>query len=88
MKLAMKEQRTCPQFGRKYLAPETQCPVDGAALYGPRAEARIGQSLGNYELLSIVGVGGMGVVYKGQHAILEKPVAVKVQIPFHFRLVD
>ena len=78
MKLAMKEQRTCPQCGRKYLAPETQCPVDGAALYGPRAEARIGQSLGNYELLSIVGVGGMGVVYKGQHAILEKPVAVKV----------
>jgi len=61
-----------------YSAPETQCAVDGSALYGPKAEARVGQTIGNYELLSIIGVGGMGVVYKGQHAILEKPVAVKV----------
>jgi len=77
----MKEQRTCPQCGRKFSAPATQCTVDGSALYGPDAERRIGQTIGNYQLLSIIGVGGMGVVYKGQHAILEKPVAVKVLNP-------
>jgi serine/threonine-protein kinase len=73
-----KEERKCPQCGRKFVAPATQCTVDGSALYGPKAERRIGGRIGNYEVLSIIGVGGMGVVYKGQHAILEKPVAIKV----------
>src|SRR3954469_2167700 len=43
------------------------------------AEARIGTTLGGrYRLLRVVGVGGMGVVYEGEHAVTGRRVAVKL----------
>ena len=42
------------------------------------AELHIGQQLGNYEILEILGMGGMGIVFRGRHVILDKPVAIKV----------
>ncbi len=69
---------TCPQCGREYLEPADRCSVDGSALYGPDALARIGKQAGNYEFLKIQGVGGMGVVYRARHILLDKPVAIKV----------
>src|SRR6185503_10391265 len=37
--------------------------------------------LNSYELLEILGKGGMGVVYRGRHRQLGRPVAVKVVRP-------
>lgn len=37
--------------------------------------------LGQYELLELLGQGGMSVVYKGRHRITEQPVALKVLPP-------
>jgi serine/threonine-protein kinase len=68
----------CAECGRQYREPASRCSADGSALCGPEALTRVGQRLGNYELLAIEGVGGMGVVYKGRHAMLGKPVAIKV----------
>ncbi len=42
------------------------------------AERQIGQQLGNYEILELLGYGGMGIVFRGRHVILDKPVAIKV----------
>ena len=42
------------------------------------AQERVGKRIGNYVLLGILGRGGMGVVYRGEHAYLKRPVAVKV----------
>src|SRR5215813_12338026 len=41
----------------------------------------LGRSLGNYQLVSTIGEGGMGVVYLARHATLGRPAAVKVLHP-------
>jgi eukaryotic-like serine/threonine-protein kinase len=38
-----------------------------------------GKRLGPYEILSAVGAGGMGEVYRAQDTRLERTVAVKIQ---------
>ncbi len=45
---------------------ESAAVASGAAATGP------------YELLEEIGRGGMGVVYRGLHTVLDKPVAIKV----------
>jgi serine/threonine-protein kinase len=42
------------------------------------AESRVGTRLGHYALKGIIGRGGMGVVYDGEHIYIRKRVAVKV----------
>ncbi|GAC1656885.1 MAG: hypothetical protein NVS4B7_01430 [Ktedonobacteraceae bacterium] len=39
---------------------------------------RVGQQLGNYKLLSLLGQGGFAEVYLGEHIYLETPAAIKV----------
>lgn len=41
-------------------------------------DSRLGTRLGNYALKSVLGRGGMGVVYEGEHIYIRKRVAVKV----------
>jgi serine/threonine protein kinase len=69
---------TCPQCGRTYAEPAERCSVDGAPLYGPEVMQRLGITLGNYKIHSILGEGGMGVVYQGEHVMLRRPVAIKI----------
>jgi serine/threonine protein kinase len=42
------------------------------------ADARTGSTVGKYKLHEIVGRGGMGVVYRGEHVYIGKEVAVKI----------
>jgi serine/threonine-protein kinase len=41
----------------------------------------IGKTLGKYAIIELIGEGGMGAVYLGKHATVEKKVAVKVLHP-------
>src|SRR5678809_876319 len=38
----------------------------------------IGQQVGNYRITDLLGEGGMGVVYRAEHAMVGRPVALKV----------
>ena len=40
-----------------------------------------GRTIGEYEIVARVGVGGMGEVYEGRHPLIGKRVAVKVLLP-------
>ncbi|MFO0961086.1 MAG: serine/threonine-protein kinase, partial [Isosphaeraceae bacterium] len=44
----------------------------------PAALPRVGEALGEYELLDTIGVGGMGAVYRGLDRSLERFAAIKV----------
>ena len=54
--------------------------ITGPGEVGQRLEPDplIGTQVGNYRLQGILGSGGMGTVYRAEHVVLEKAVAVKV----------
>jgi serine/threonine protein kinase len=47
----------------------------------PLGERMIGETLGSYRVTALIGQGGMGTVYAGEHPLMGRKVAVKVLRP-------
>ncbi len=76
------ESTTCPSCGHTVLDIDVRCKVCGNALSSTGAQRMLGQVvLGQYELVDVLGQGGMSVVYQGKHRITEQQVALKILPP-------
>ncbi len=73
--------KVCPRCFTRFPDAERFCLHDSSVLVEEEDIARLGTSIGNYRLDRILGRGGMGTVYCGEHVYIKKPVAVKVLHP-------
>jgi serine/threonine-protein kinase len=73
--------KVCPRCFSRFPDGERFCLHDSAVLVEEEDIARLGTSIGNYRLDKILGRGGMGTVYSGEHVYIKKAVAVKVLHP-------
>ncbi len=75
--------KRCRTCGQQFSGTDSRfCPFDGEPLeesaWDPGADALIGTVVdGRYEVLSVLGEGGMGTVYRVRHKALERPLALK-----------
>lgn len=74
---------SCPTCGSHFSPDGRFCPFDGTALvpaegWDPSSDALLGSTIDNrYEVLSVIGEGGMGTVYEVRHRALGKRFALK-----------
>ncbi len=72
----------CPSCSQDVLDIDVKCPHCGAAIGATGAHRMLGQVvLGQYELVDVLGQGGMSVVFKGKHKLTEQEVALKILPP-------
>ena len=59
---------------------QVQTPADEPAVADANegAEDRLGERLGDYELIEVIGRGGAGTVYRARHVLLHRELAIKV----------
>ncbi|HEY4179716.1 MAG TPA: serine/threonine-protein kinase [Kofleriaceae bacterium] len=72
----------CPSCGKEVLEIDVKCANCGHALGATGAQRMLGQVvLGQYELVDVLGQGGMSVVFKGKHRMTDQEVALKILPP-------
>ncbi len=74
----MSTTRTCSSCGDSVTGTLDHCPKDGTPLFSEEVMSRVGMVIKDHEIQGVIGEGGMGVVYRAQHVVIEKPVAIKV----------
>ncbi len=67
----------CPECGSSQPAAG-HCPADGTALAPIGEDVLLGTTIGVYRVARLLGIGGMGRVYKGVHPQIGSRVAIKV----------
>jgi tRNA A-37 threonylcarbamoyl transferase component Bud32 len=70
--------RRCATCHAYQPASRRRCEHDGGTLRDVEDDPRPGGTIGVYRVISLLGEGGMGRVFAGEHALIERRVAIKV----------
>ncbi len=71
--------KICMACSREYSGAEGCCPNDGNLLVPLPQDPYLGRKLGaHYQIKSVLGTGGMGVVYLAYHELMDREVAIKM----------
>jgi len=69
----------CLKCQASYPSGTLQCPVDGGPLTPVLKDALLGTVFAEkYEILAVIGRGGMSTVYKARHTLMDNFVAIKI----------
>lgn len=72
----------CPSCAADVLEIDVKCKACGANLGSTGAHRMVGTTvLGQYEIIDVLGQGGMSVVFRARHLMTEQEVALKVLPP-------
>lgn len=78
------DKKVCLECHRQFTGIVAACPHDNSMLVPVAQDPLIGTKLaGKYEILSVLGTGGMGVVYKGRQDVMDRIVAIKMLQSHH-----
>lgn len=73
------DKKYCPRCYGQFESSLNVCPDDGAELRNPSNDPLIGKVFADrYEIQSVLGTGGMSIVYKAQHRLMNRTVAIKM----------
>jgi serine/threonine-protein kinase len=72
----------CPTCGLALAEGGVICPADGTIV--DSADSTLQRIRDSYDITGVIASGGMGVVYKATHRILQKTVAIKMLKPGQF----
>ncbi len=82
MSVSEEEEEVCGGCGAAVLDIDVRCGSCGISLSSTGAQRLVGSVvLEQYEVVDILGQGGMSVVYRGRHKITQQEVALKVLPP-------
>ena len=69
---------SCGGCAAEVLLEDTFCPRCGAPVTDPFIGVVVGE---RYRIVSRIGVGGMGAVYRAEHTMMRRDLAIKVLLP-------
>ncbi len=70
---------TCTKCQTSYSKGTPVCPIDGGMLMPVRPDPLLGSIFAEkYEILAVIGRGGMSTVYKARHTLMDSLVAIKI----------
>jgi eukaryotic-like serine/threonine-protein kinase len=76
---SLEKRKKCPACSREFTGTLVVCKHDGTLLIPIKEDLMLGTTLADkYRIESEIGRGGMSIVYKGRHEMMDRMVAIKM----------